>query len=55
VSVTSSFVIAVLAVVAAGVLLGLHDLTADQFLVVLAGAGIHVSSVTVPGSSSGGA
>lgn len=50
----SSLVLAVLAVVAGAVLLGLHDLTADQFLAILVGAGIHVSSVTIPAAASVG-
>jgi len=48
----SSFAVAVLAIVASAVLLGLHDITADQFLAVLVGAGIHVSSVTIPAITS---
>lgn len=47
-SVYGSFVIAALAIIASAVLLGLHDLGADQFLAVLVGAGIHVSSITIP-------
>ncbi len=50
-TITRSFYVAVLAIVAAGVLLGLHDLSSDQFLAVLTGAGIHVSAVTVPRSA----
>ncbi len=51
-NVQGSFYVAVLAIVAAGALLGLHDLSSDQFLAVLTGAGIHVSAVTVPRSAS---
>lgn len=44
----TSFIVAIVAIAAAAVLTGLHDIDANQFLAVLVGAGIHVSSVTVP-------
>ena len=53
-----SAIISTLALVASAVLLGLHDLDSSQYLAVLVGVGVHVSSVTIPklsaGSSSSG-
>lgn len=51
-SAIGSLVIAVIAIVSASVLLGLHDLSAAEYLAVIAGAGIHIASIAAPASSS---